>query len=93
MASPTTAPTRTQIASSAAEFAWPTRNSDVSSPSLITATNASTARAVTEPWSSARSTAAWSSLFTPRAWRRIQNSIHVTTPAASSIVAASNSCS
>ncbi len=59
----------------------------------MTAMKASTASARTDPLSIARSTAAWSSPFTDRAWRRIQNSIHVTTLAAAISVAASNSCS
>ena len=95
MASPMRAPTRTQIAPPSAEAAdaWPTRNSEVSTPSRMTATKASTASALADPASSALSTAAWSSPLTLAAWRRIQNSIQVTTVAAAIRVAASNSCS
>ena len=46
-----------------------------------------------DPLSIARSTAAWSSPRTLRAWRRIQNSIQVTTEAAAIIVSPSKSCS
>ena len=62
-------------------------------PSRMTATNASTTSAVTEPLSSARSTAAWSSPRTLAACRRIQNSIQVTTDAARIMVSPSKSCS
>ena len=62
-------------------------------PSRMTATKARTARAVDRAVVERRSTAAWSSPLTLAAWRRIQNSIQVTTPAARSSVAASNSCS
>ena len=62
-------------------------------PSRMTAVNASTARPNTVPSLSARSTAAWSSPLTDAACRRIQNSIQVTTVAASSIVIPSKICS
>ena len=92
---PMTAPTRTQIAPPSAEAAaaCPVRKSEVSTPSRMTATNAKTASAVAEPLSITRSTAAWSSPRTLRAWRRIQNSIQVTTEAATINVSASKICS
>ena len=92
---PMTAPMRTQIAPPSAEAAaaWPVRKSEVSTPSRMTATKARMAKAVADPLSMARSTAAWSSPRTLRAWRRIQNSIQVTTEAATIIVSASKSCS
>jgi len=88
-----TAPMTTQMAPWAADAAWPVRKSAVSTPSRMTATKASTANAVSDPSSSARSTAAWSCPFTFAAWRRIQKSIQVTTAAASRSVAASKICS
>ncbi len=59
----------------------------------MTAVNASTARPTAVPCARTLSTASWSSLRTPAAWRRIQNSIQVTTPAARSIVSPSKICS
>ena len=62
-------------------------------PSRITAVKARKVRPQTLPSVRARSTDAWSSPLTLAAWRRIQNSIHVTTPAATSIVMPSKICS
>ena len=59
----------------------------------MTAVKARTTRPKTVPSVSARSTAAWSSPLTDAAWRRIQNSIQVTTDAARSIAPASKICS
>ena len=81
MAIPMTAPTRTQIAPPSAEAAaaWPVRKSEVSTPSRMTATNARTARAVADPLSMPGPPQREAHRGRCDAWRRIQNSIQVTT--------------
>ena len=59
----------------------------------MTAVNASSARPQAPPAMSALSTDDWSSPLIRADWRRIQNSIQVTTAAARSIVVASKICS
>ena len=59
----------------------------------MTAVNARITRPKTAPSVSARSIAAWSAPRTLPDWRRIQNSIHVTTEAARSIARPSKTCS
>ena len=93
IARPTTAPMSVLVASVPAAVAWPMRNSAVSMPSRITAVKARTERPRMPPCMSARSTPAWSSPLMFAAVRRIQKSIHVTTPAATSIAMPSKICS
>jgi hypothetical protein len=65
------------------------RNSAVSMPSRVTAMNATVASAIPPPALTASAT--WLRRWPPivAAWRRIQNSIHVSTPQARSIAAPS----
>ena len=76
-----------------AEVTWPTRKRDVSMPSRITAVKARSASPRTAPSVTARSIFACSSPRRFPAVRRIQNSIQVTTAAASSIATPSKICS
>jgi hypothetical protein len=80
-------------AADSADVAWPTRKTDVSRPSRMTAVNASTASPTAEPSVMTLSSRAWSSPRIAIDWRRIQKSIQVTTVAATMSVPASKYCS
>ena len=94
--SPMTAPSRVLVAPPSARAAacvCPSRKSAVSIPSRITAVKARAVRPHKVPSVRTRSTDACSSFRTPAAWRRIQNSIQVTTAAATTIAMPSKICS
>ena len=76
----------------AAAVAWPTRKSAVSRPSRITAVKASTEGPSAALGKGAVDRALQVALD-GAAWRRIQKSIQVTTPAATSIITPSKICS